>query len=41
VDEHANAVRVREALAAYDRSDFDTLRLFLSEEIVWHVGVIR
>jgi len=38
VDEHPNAVRVREALDAYDRSDFDRLRQFMSEEIVWHVG---
>jgi uncharacterized protein len=38
VEEHPNALRVREALDAYDRSDFDALRSFLSPEIVWHVG---
>jgi uncharacterized protein len=31
-------VAVPEALDAYDRSDFDALRSFLSPKIVWHVG---
>ena len=38
VAEHPSATRVRAALDAYDRSDFDTLRSFLAEDIVWHVG---
>jgi uncharacterized protein len=38
VEEHPNAGRVRDALQAYDRSDFDALRSFLSEDVVWHVG---
>jgi ketosteroid isomerase-like protein len=29
---------VREALQAYDRSDFESLRSFLAENVVWHVG---
>jgi ketosteroid isomerase-like protein len=38
VAEHPNVAGVREALSAYDRGDFDTLRSFLADDIVWHVG---
>jgi uncharacterized protein len=38
LDEHPNARHVREALEAYDRSDFEALRSFLADDIVWHVG---
>jgi uncharacterized protein len=38
VAEQRNARQVREALDAYDRGDFETLRSFLAEGIVWHVG---
>jgi ketosteroid isomerase-like protein len=36
--EHRNTGRVREALDAFDGGDFDTMRSFLAEDIVWHVG---
>ena len=38
MSEHPNAARVREALDAYNRGDLDTLRSFLADDIVWHVG---
>lgn len=38
MDEHPNAARVREGFDAYNRGDFDAMRPFLAEDIVWHVG---
>jgi ketosteroid isomerase-like protein len=35
---HPLAERVREALEAFNRGDFDTLGSFLAEDVVWHVG---
>jgi ketosteroid isomerase-like protein len=32
------AVRVREALEAFSRGDFETLGAFLADDVVWHVG---
>ena len=36
--EHPIAGRVREALEAFSRGDFETLGSFLAEDVVWHVG---
>jgi uncharacterized protein len=38
VVEHPVAVRVREALEAFSRGDFETLGAFLADDVVWHVG---
>jgi uncharacterized protein len=38
VAEHPIAGRVREALEAFSRGDFETLGSFLAEDVVWHVG---
>jgi ketosteroid isomerase-like protein len=38
VAEHPNAAKIREALDAYNRGDFEALGAFLAEGIVWHVG---
>jgi ketosteroid isomerase-like protein len=38
VAEHPRAARVREALQAFNRGDFDRLASFLAEDVVWHVG---
>jgi ketosteroid isomerase-like protein len=38
VAEHPIAGRVREALDAFTRGDFETLGTFLAEDVVWHVG---
>ncbi len=36
--EHPIAGRVRDALEAFSRGDFETLGSFLAEDVVWHVG---
>jgi hypothetical protein len=36
--EHPNAARVREGFAAWNRGDFDTVREYLADDVVWHVG---
>jgi ketosteroid isomerase-like protein len=38
VAEHPTAARVREALEAFNRGDFETLGTFLADDVVWHVG---
>jgi hypothetical protein len=38
VTEHPNAARVREGFAAWNRGDFDTVREYLADDVVWHVG---
>lgn len=36
--EHPNAARVRDALDAYNRGDFEAMRSYLADDVVWHVG---
>ena len=36
--EDARSARVREALDAFNRGDFQTFGSFLADDIVWHVG---
>jgi hypothetical protein len=36
--DHPNAARVREGFAAWNRGDFDTVREYLADDVVWHVG---
>jgi ketosteroid isomerase-like protein len=38
VEEHPNVERIRDALAAYNRGDLESMRSFLAEDVVWHVG---
>jgi ketosteroid isomerase-like protein len=38
VEEHPNVERIRRALAAYNAGDLDEMRLFIAEDILWHVG---
>jgi uncharacterized protein len=38
VEEHPNVQRIRDALAAYNRGDLESMRSFISEDVLWHVG---
>lgn len=38
MDEHPNVQRVRDALDAYNRGDLESMRSFIAEDVLWHVG---
>jgi ketosteroid isomerase-like protein len=38
VDKHLNVEWVRAGLEAFTRGDFETLKSYLHEDVVWHVG---
>jgi ketosteroid isomerase-like protein len=38
VEEHPNVQGIRDALAAYNRGDLESMRSFIAEDVLWHVG---
>ena len=36
--QNPNVARLREGYEAFDKADFDTVRGFIAEDAVWHVG---
>jgi ketosteroid isomerase-like protein len=38
VGEHRNVARIRSALDVYNSGDYDVMKAFLADDIVWHVG---
>ena len=38
MSEHRNVARIRSALDVYNSGDYDVMKAFLADDIVWHVG---
>lgn len=38
MEEHPNVQRIRDALDAYNAGDLERMRVFIAQDILWHVG---